>query len=87
MTADSIKQHKFFKHIDWTKLANKECCAPFKPIIKHETDVNNFTKKFTDMTVTDKPCTPPPNHNRLFRGKMRQFNACCTNDNNQIYQS
>lgn len=66
--ADEIKAHRFFKGIDWVKLANKEISAPFKPNIHHELDTNNFSDDFTKMPVVDQPCKPPPNHERLFRG-------------------
>lgn len=66
--ADEIKAHRFFKGIDWTKLARKEISAPFKPNIQHELDTSNFSDDFTKMAVIDQPCKPPPNHERLFRG-------------------
>lgn len=65
---DEIKAHRFFKGIDWVKLANKEINAPFRPNIGHELDTNNFSDDFTKMPVVDQPCKPPPNHERLFRG-------------------
>lgn len=66
--ADEIKAHRFFKGIDWTKLARKEISAPFRPNIQHELDTNNFSDDFTKMAVIDQPCKPPPNYERLFRG-------------------
>lgn len=68
--ADEIKAHRFFKGINWMKLARKEISAPFKPNIQHELDTNNFSDDFTKMAVIDQPCKPPPNHERLFRGKV-----------------
>lgn len=29
-----IKQHPFFRFVDWDKLAKREIPAPFKPIIR-----------------------------------------------------
>lgn len=68
--ADEIKRHKFFASIDWTKLANKEIAALYKPQIdtSNELDTSNFDDDFKRMSVVDKPCQPPPNHNHSFRG-------------------
>lgn len=68
--ADEIKSHPFFNDIDWTRLANKEIEAPFKPSINHDTDTSNFSEEFTQMDVTDSPVEAPPNHERLFKGKL-----------------
>lgn len=70
--ANEIKAHRFFKGIDWEKLAKKEISAPFKPNIQHELDTNNFSDDFTKMAVVDQPCKPPSNHERLFRGNVPQ---------------
>lgn len=68
--AEEIKRHAFFREIDWKKLAKKEINAPFKPNIGHSLDTSNFSGEFTNMPVQDSPCKPPPNHTRLFRGKI-----------------
>ena len=44
---DDIKQHKWFKDIDWEKLLRKELHAPFKPLVKNEHDYRNF-EPFSD---------------------------------------
>lgn len=72
--AGEIKAHRFFAKIDWKKLANKEIDAPFKPNIVHALDTSNFSEDFTKMDVVDKPCQPPPNHDRLFRGILWELN-------------
>lgn len=66
---NEIKAHRFFKGIDWDKLAKKEINAPFKPSIQHQMDTSNFSDDFTKMPVVDQACKPPSNHERLFRGK------------------
>lgn len=66
---DDIKAHSFFRGIDWGKLAKKEIPAPYKPFIMDELDTRNFSETFTEMSVVDKPCEPPPNHELSFRGK------------------
>jgi serine/threonine protein kinase len=40
--ATEIKEHPWFKDMDWDALIKKEIPAPFIPVIKGETDVSNF---------------------------------------------
>uniref|UniRef100_A0A8C6WRI4 Protein kinase C n=1 Tax=Neogobius melanostomus TaxID=47308 RepID=A0A8C6WRI4_9GOBI len=52
-----IREHSFFRYMDWEKLENKEVQPPFKPkAVSHDTC--NFDKEFTkmpvDLTPTDK---------------------------------
>ncbi|XP_002731384.1 calcium-dependent protein kinase C-like [Saccoglossus kowalevskii] len=53
-----IKDHPFFRRIDWDKLAAREVQPPFKPKIRNPQDVSNFDKEFTKeapcLTPTDK---------------------------------
>uniref|UniRef100_A0A8D0HLD7 Protein kinase C n=1 Tax=Sphenodon punctatus TaxID=8508 RepID=A0A8D0HLD7_SPHPU len=44
---DAIKQHPFFKEIDWALLEQRKIKPPFKPRIKTKRDVNNFDQDFT----------------------------------------
>lgn len=44
---EAIKQHAFFKEIDWILLEEKKIKPPFKPRIKTKRDVNNFDQDFT----------------------------------------
>eukprot|EP01102_Stenamoeba_stenopodia_P008099 TRINITY_DN2301_c0_g1_i1.p1 TRINITY_DN2301_c0_g1~~TRINITY_DN2301_c0_g1_i1.p1 ORF type:complete len:415 (-),score=96.56 TRINITY_DN2301_c0_g1_i1:112-1356(-) len=50
---DTIKQHAFFKSIDWKKLEAKEIEAPFKPKVKNQTDVGMIDPMFTQETAVD----------------------------------
>ncbi len=51
-----IKQHPFFSDIDWALILRKGMVAPFIPkITKGETDVSNFDKEFTNMTMEQTP--------------------------------
>ncbi|XP_061556214.1 protein kinase C beta type isoform X2 [Phyllopteryx taeniolatus] len=53
-----IRDHSFFRYMDWEKLENKEVQPPFKPKAKSRRDTCNFDKEFTkmavDLTPTDK---------------------------------
>ncbi|XP_031435444.1 protein kinase C epsilon type [Clupea harengus] len=44
---DAIKNHPFFKEIDWDLLEQRKVKPPFKPRIKTKRDVNNFDQDFT----------------------------------------
>ena len=48
---DDIKNHEFFKDIDWVKLEKKEITPPYKPKIRFAGDVGNFDTMFTDMSI------------------------------------
>merc|ERR1719168_385843 len=39
---NDIKQHKWFKDVDWNALLEKRLPAPFKPPVKSETDTSMF---------------------------------------------
>ncbi|XP_061568491.1 protein kinase C beta type-like isoform X2 [Cololabis saira] len=53
-----IRDHSFFRYMDWEKLENKEVQPPFKPRAKNRRDTCNFDREFTkmpvDLTPTDK---------------------------------
>ncbi|KAK9409497.1 ribosomal protein S6 kinase alpha-5 [Crotalus adamanteus] len=67
-SADEIKQHPFFKKINWNDLAAKKVSAPFKPIIRDELDVSNFAEEFTEMDPTYSPATTSEAADKLFQG-------------------
>ncbi|KAM9293821.1 ribosomal protein S6 kinase alpha-5 isoform 2-T2 [Gastrophryne carolinensis] len=66
--SDEIKQHEFFKIMNWDDLAAKKVPAPFKPVIKDELDVRNFAEEFTEMDPTYSPAALPMNADRIFQG-------------------
>ncbi|XP_060621877.1 protein kinase C delta type isoform X2 [Anolis sagrei] len=47
----SIKDHNFFKAINWTALEKREMDPPFKPKVKSASDYSNFDREF----LSEKP--------------------------------
>uniref|UniRef100_A0A2H6NJQ6 Uncharacterized protein n=1 Tax=Micrurus carvalhoi TaxID=3147026 RepID=A0A2H6NJQ6_9SAUR len=47
----NIRDHHFFKAINWTTLEKKEMDPPFKPKVKSASDYNNFDREF----LSEKP--------------------------------
>jgi hypothetical protein len=45
--------HPFFGSIDWRKLESKSYSAPVVPTIRHELDLGNFDKEFTDAKLVE----------------------------------
>uniref|UniRef100_A0A8C6VFQ4 Ribosomal protein S6 kinase n=1 Tax=Naja naja TaxID=35670 RepID=A0A8C6VFQ4_NAJNA len=66
-SVDEIKQHSFFKKINWSDLAAKKVSAPFKPVIRDELDVSNFAEEFTEMDPTYSPATTSEAADKLFQ--------------------
>lgn len=53
--SEVIKEHPFFKDIDWAKLQRKEIKPPFVPKVGSEDSVKYIDKEFTGATLTDTP--------------------------------
>lgn len=66
--AAEIKNHPFFRGINWSDLRSKRLKAPFKPTLESEDDTQNFSEEFTKQPVIDSPAPVPINTHRLFRG-------------------
>lgn len=49
--AEEIKEHEFFKEVNWDRLLKREIKPPFVPQLKSPTDVDYFSKDFTDMNA------------------------------------
>lgn len=49
----NVKNHPFFKDIDWEKLDRKEIEPPFKPKVKSIDDTSQIDKMFTDEKPQD----------------------------------
>lgn len=50
--AQELKEHPFFKSIDWDLLAKKQITPPFKPVVDSDESVANFDPEFTNSSLT-----------------------------------
>uniref|UniRef100_A0A1A9WI21 non-specific serine/threonine protein kinase n=1 Tax=Glossina brevipalpis TaxID=37001 RepID=A0A1A9WI21_9MUSC len=66
--ASDIKNHPFFRGINWNELKTKRLKAPFKPTLNGDEDTQNFSEEFTKQPIIDSPAAVPVNTHRLFRG-------------------
>uniref|UniRef100_A0AC34REV9 Ribosomal protein S6 kinase n=1 Tax=Panagrolaimus sp. JU765 TaxID=591449 RepID=A0AC34REV9_9BILA len=57
--AEEIKDHSFFRYMNWQAVYNRNMDPPFKPNIKSDDDASLFDTKFTDLTPVDSPCEGP----------------------------
>jgi serine/threonine protein kinase len=49
---EAIKKHRFFRKIDWKKLAKRELEPPIRPLITDPELAENFSKEFTDLPMS-----------------------------------
>lgn len=49
---DIIKNHRFFRKIDWRKLELRELEPPIKPLITDPELAENFSSEFTDLAIS-----------------------------------
>ncbi|XP_043283406.1 ribosomal protein S6 kinase beta-1-like [Venturia canescens] len=68
--AEQIKNHAFFKHINWQDVISRKLEPPFKPTLTSEDDVSQFDKKFTASSPVDSPpeYTLSESANLIFQG-------------------
>lgn len=57
---ETIKNHRFFRKIDWKKLELRELEPPIKPLITNPELAENFLTEFTDLALS--PVTSPRAH-------------------------
>ncbi|KAF2424261.1 kinase-like protein [Tothia fuscella] len=48
----TIKNHRFFRGIDWKRLARRELTPPIQPLITDPELAENFASEFTDLAVS-----------------------------------
>ncbi|ORY89491.1 kinase-like domain-containing protein [Leucosporidium creatinivorum] len=51
--AAELKEHAFFKSIDWDHLAARQIAPPFKPYVDSDESVANFDPEFTEANLFD----------------------------------
>ncbi|XP_065193246.1 protein kinase C alpha type-like [Sycon ciliatum] len=51
-----IKNHPFYKTLDWGRLESRQLPPPFKPKVKSKNAANNFDKEFTEEHPKLTPC-------------------------------
>jgi serine/threonine protein kinase len=52
---NEIKEHEFFKGINWEDVENRKVSVPFMPVIESSSDVDNIDKVFTREMPTETP--------------------------------
>ncbi|KAK8942850.1 Serine/threonine-protein kinase AtPK2/AtPK19 [Platanthera zijinensis] len=57
--SNEIKNHKWFKSINWRKLDAREIQPSFRPNVANELCIANFDEKWTSMPVLDSPMASP----------------------------
>ncbi|KAI0068802.1 serine/threonine protein kinase [Artomyces pyxidatus] len=50
--AEELKEHPYFKTIDWDALARKQVTPPFKPVVESDESTSNFDPEFTSADIT-----------------------------------
>ncbi|KAL8250448.1 hypothetical protein R6Q59_034141 [Mikania micrantha] len=64
---DDVKNHKWFRAINWKKLESRELQPKFKPNVSGEDCTENFDKCWTAMPLDDSPA-PTPTAGEHFHG-------------------
>ncbi|KAI0527557.1 hypothetical protein KFK09_003161 [Dendrobium nobile] len=57
--SNEIKNHKWFKSINWRKLDAREIEPSFRPDVADQLCIANFDKKYTSMPLLDSPVASP----------------------------
>ncbi|CAD8166179.1 unnamed protein product [Paramecium octaurelia] len=73
--SQEIKDHEFFREIDWDRLYNKQIQPPFKPKVFGHKDLRHFDDMFTKEPPQDTPINKMQNYETY-----EQFTFIKTND-------
>ncbi|XP_031247447.1 serine/threonine-protein kinase AtPK2/AtPK19-like [Pistacia vera] len=60
--SEEIKQHKWFKSVNWKKLEAREIQPSFRPDVAGKHCIANFDKRWTEMPLSDSPAASPKNN-------------------------
>ncbi|KAG8437927.1 hypothetical protein GDO86_008570 [Hymenochirus boettgeri] len=66
--ASQIKEHPFYKNMDWEALVQRKITPPFRPSVRSATDVSNFADEFTNLDPVYSPADTPPSGAPVFQG-------------------
>lgn len=66
--SDEIKNHKWFKSINWKRLEARQIQPSFRPNVAGKTCIANFDECWTNMPVLDSPAASPVAANSNFVG-------------------
>ena len=80
---EQIKQHRFFKSIDWEKLYRREI-KPLIPKVKGEADITNFDRGFTRMAAK---LTPENSKGKLGGSDLPKFEDFTFAESSQLADS
>lgn len=70
---DIIKGHRFFRHIDWKKLAAREVEPPVQPMITDPELAENFSEEFTALSLSPRTSMAEPHSPTLSRSMDNPF--------------
>ena len=77
--AQELKNHKFFRNIDWKILTEKRYHAPMEPKVVDKFDVSQFSEDFTNQPAVDGPAESGPltaaNGANFFKGKQSSISS------------
>ena len=66
--SDEIKNHKWFKSVNWKRLEARQIQPSFRPNVAGKTCIANFDECWTNMPVLDSPVASPVAANSNFVG-------------------
>ncbi|XP_042476669.1 serine/threonine-protein kinase AtPK2/AtPK19-like [Macadamia integrifolia] len=66
--SEEIKQHKWFKPINWKKLEERKIQPSFRPEVAGKHCIANFEEKWTNMQLLDSPAASPNTNDCPFKG-------------------
>merc|ERR1712154_249021 len=89
---DAIKQHKWFKQINWKKVLKKEIEPPYKPEIENKDDLVDTTcvaDKFKEQSIRETIVTQKPKESEQgrFRGFTFRGSVHGLIDNDALFQT
>jgi serum/glucocorticoid-regulated kinase 2 len=82
--AEEIRQHPFFRSIDWNRLYRRQIIPAFRPQVASAFDTSNFSEEFTSEMPTDSLVEGAPALSRSVQDQFQGF-TYIGNENNAMY--